>query len=69
MDEPPARLGIGAGDQGNTSISAATAPGALGQWINLLTQNANSPANAVIIDSFGGPADFYVDEASIVAVP
>jgi hypothetical protein len=54
---------MGTGNGGNTACSAATT--ATGQWQVITGRNTVCPANETIIYSDGGPADFYVDMASV----
>jgi hypothetical protein len=57
---------IGTGNGGNTGIDTRTA--VTGKWIQLRARNAVSPANLFIIYGQSPGADFYVDEASVVAL-
>lgn len=57
------KVGIGTGNGGNTGASAFTT--GTGQWETIRGVNSVCPANETIIYSVGGPADFYVDFASV----
>ena len=54
---------IGTGNGGNTGANAFTS--GTGQWESIRGPNQVCPANETIIYSAGGPADFYVDFASV----
>jgi hypothetical protein len=54
---------MGTGNGGSTSCSASTS--GTGQWQVITGRNTVCPANETIIYSDGGPADFYVDMASV----
>lgn len=57
------RVCMGTGNGGNTGCSASTT--GVGQWEMIRGVNTVCPANETIIYSDGGPADFYVDFASV----
>jgi hypothetical protein len=54
---------MGTGNGGNTGCSASTT--GTGQWEVIQGRNTVCPANETIIYSDGGPADYYVDMASV----
>jgi hypothetical protein len=56
-------VGIGTGNGGNTDIDAVLKT--RGQWAMIAVTNGRTPGNAMIIYSVGGPAEFYVDSASV----
>lgn len=60
------KVGIGTGNGGNTGISAVTS--GIGRWETIRGTNTVCPANETIIYSTGGPAEFYVDSASVEVV-
>jgi hypothetical protein len=57
---------MGTGNGGNTGCSASTS--GTGKWESIRGTNTVCPANETIIYSEGGPADFYVDFASVEVV-
>jgi hypothetical protein len=61
------KVGMGTGNGGNTGVSAFTSH--TGRWETIQGTNTVCPANETIIYSTDGPADFYVDSASVVEVP
>jgi len=60
------KVGMGTGNGGNTGFSAYTA--GTGKWETIRGYNTVCPANETIIYSAGGPAEFYVDFASVEVV-
>jgi len=54
---------MGTGNGGNTGCSASTS--GTGRWETITGRNTVCPANETIIYSEGGPADYYVDFASV----
>ena len=61
------KVGMGTGNGGNTGVSAFTT--GTGRWEVIKGTNTVCPANETIIYSVDGPAEFYVDSASVVEVP
>ena len=61
------KVGMGTGNGGNTGVSAFTT--GTGRWEIIKGTNSVCPANETIIYSVDGPAEFYVDSASVVEVP
>ena len=61
------KVGMGTGNGGNTGVSAFTT--GTGRWQVIKGTNTVCPANETIIYSVDGPAEFYVDFASVVEVP
>jgi hypothetical protein len=57
-------VGAGVGDGGYTFVSASTCQ--QNRWIQLHGRNSVAPANEIIIYSFGGAAEWYAENASIV---
>jgi hypothetical protein len=57
------KVGMGTGNGGNTGVTAFTT--GTGQWETIRGVNSVCPANETIIYSTGGPAEFYVDFASV----
>lgn len=57
------KVGMGTGNGGNTGVTAFTT--GTGQWETIRGINSVCPANETIIYSSGGPAEFYVDFASV----
>jgi hypothetical protein len=57
------KVGMGTGNGGNTGVSAFTT--GTRQWETIRGVNSVCPANETIIYSVGGPAEFYVDFASV----
>lgn len=60
------KVGIGTGNGGNTGVSAITR--STGRWETIRGTNSVCPANETIIYSTDGPAEFYVDSASVEVV-
>lgn len=60
------KVGMGTGNGGNTGVSAFTI--GTGRWEIIKGTNTVCPANETIIYSVDGPADFYVDFASVEVV-
>jgi hypothetical protein len=56
-------VGFGAGNGGNTYITASTC--VHNRWITLKGRNGVSPVNEFIVYSYRGPAEWYVDAASV----
>jgi len=61
------KVGMGTGNGGNTGVSAFTT--GTDRWEIIKGTNSVCPANETIIYSVDGPAEFYVDSASVVEVP
>ena len=61
------QVGVGIGNGGLTQWSAFTST--TGQWEQLTFNNLTSPVNEMTIFASGGAAEFYVDFASVSAVP
>lgn len=67
-------VGVGIGNGGNTQYTDFTDPGLNGiAWQKMNFGNAQSPANEIIFyaapSATGGSAEFYVDLASVSAIP
>lgn len=60
------KVGMGTGNGGNTGVSAFTT--GKGRWEKIKGTNSVCPANETIIYSVDGPAEFYVDSASVEVV-
>lgn len=56
------QVGLGTGNGGNTHVDVTSST--TGQWELIQAPNGVIPANEIIIYSVGGPAEFYVDNAS-----
>ena len=62
------QVGFGAGDGGNTGISARSTT--TGRWETLVAPNYSTPANEIILYATSpGGADFYVDNVGLYASP
>ena len=61
------KVGIGAGNGGNTSVSATSTVN--NAWQQIKATNLNSPANEFIVYSVGGGADFDVAFVTAYEVP
>ncbi len=60
------KVGMGTGNGGNTGFDTFTT--GTGRWETIRGANTVCPANESIIYSAGGPAEFYVDSASVEVV-
>ena len=63
----PGQVGVGAGDSGGTMMTKFTTMN--NAWEYLAFNESTTPVNEMIIYSSGGSAEFYVDFASVSAVP
>jgi hypothetical protein len=61
------RVSLGTGNGGDTSPNVVST--GTGAWQVLRAPNGTSPANEVVVYSYGGPANFYVDLVSVEADP
>jgi hypothetical protein len=59
-------MGIGAGNAGDTIVSRVTCKH--NRWIRLFGVNAGSPANMLILYSYNGPAEWYLDNVSVFSI-
>lgn len=60
------RVGVGAGNGGNTGIGAATST--IGRWELLRTFNGVAPANEIIIYAIDRSTEFYVGSVTVEAI-
>jgi hypothetical protein len=60
------KVGMGTGNGGNTGFNAFTTH--TGRWETISGENTVCPANETIIYSADGPAEFYVDSASVKVI-